>query len=143
MRRIRWPLTKWAPELASFDSETARRRAIGVAFAATMWSRQVVISAMALWLIRMAGVRFGVQAWMSWRPWVRIAAQVLSQLTVLGLLIWVGRKEFRRSLRQQLVDRGFPICIKCGYDLRGQHRPRCPECGTEMRGVFHMPPEGG
>jgi uncharacterized paraquat-inducible protein A len=36
---------------------------------------------------------------------------------------------FRRSLREQLVARGMQLCLHCGYDLRGQVSPRCPECG--------------
>lgn len=40
------------------------------------------------------------------------------------------RTHTQRSLRRQLVERGVPICVACGYDLRGQLEPRCPECGT-------------
>jgi len=40
------------------------------------------------------------------------------------------REPLQRSLREQLVSRGVPICLECGYDLRGQTTPRCPECGT-------------
>lgn len=40
------------------------------------------------------------------------------------------QRRIQRSLREQLVARGVPICIACGYDLRGQTTPRCPECGT-------------
>ncbi|NLX15275.1 MAG: hypothetical protein GXY44_16730 [Phycisphaerales bacterium] len=40
------------------------------------------------------------------------------------------RKRRRRFLREKLVEKGVPICIECGYDLRGQIEPRCPECGT-------------
>ncbi len=42
-----------------------------------------------------------------------------------------ARPSLRRSLRQQLIERGVPICAECGYDLRGQTSPRCPECGHE------------
>jgi len=38
----------------------------------------------------------------------------------------------RRFLRKELVRRGIPVCIKCGYDLRGQTETRCPECGAEF-----------
>jgi uncharacterized paraquat-inducible protein A len=37
-----------------------------------------------------------------------------------------------RHLRRQLIERGVPICIECGYDLRGQTTPRCPECGQPV-----------
>lgn len=36
------------------------------------------------------------------------------------------------------VKRARPIrkraarCLRCGYDLRGQTTPRCPECGLEF-----------
>jgi hypothetical protein len=42
----------------------------------------------------------------------------------------IGSETFRRLLREQLVARGVAICVACGYDLRGQIEPRCPECGT-------------
>ncbi|MBN1347708.1 MAG: hypothetical protein JXQ73_33785 [Phycisphaerae bacterium] len=45
-------------------------------------------------------------------------------------MVLVLRSKVRVSLRRQLVERGIPICIRCGYDLRGQTEPRCPECGT-------------
>jgi hypothetical protein len=45
------------------------------------------------------------------------------------VLIHLFRKRIQRSLRSQLVARGTPICVECGYDLRGQLEPRCPECG--------------
>lgn len=64
-----------------------------------------------------------------------------SLLTTLGLAALLGgtflgveqhfifRPHLQRSLREQLVQRGVPICVGCGYDLRGQIHPRCPECG--------------
>lgn len=39
-------------------------------------------------------------------------------------------RRMERSLREQLNRLGHPICIPCGYDLRGQTEPRCPECGA-------------
>jgi len=44
-------------------------------------------------------------------------------------LMWLGRRGIERSLRRQLIETGLPTCMKCGYDLRGQLEPRCPECG--------------
>ncbi|GMU82898.1 MAG: hypothetical protein AMXMBFR47_27690 [Planctomycetota bacterium] len=41
----------------------------------------------------------------------------------------LGGGVFRRRLREQLVASGVPLCLECGYDLRGQLEPRCPECG--------------
>jgi hypothetical protein len=42
------------------------------------------------------------------------------------------RRSARRHLRKELVALKIPICLKCGYDLRGQTEPRCPECGTSF-----------
>jgi rubrerythrin len=32
-------------------------------------------------------------------------------------------------LREELLDRGVPICVPCGYTLIGLTGPSCPECG--------------
>lgn len=42
---------------------------------------------------------------------------------------YLYNRPLRQFLRQELAARGVPICIHCGYDLRGQTEPRCPECG--------------
>lgn len=42
------------------------------------------------------------------------------------------RGPIRRGIRKELISRGIPICIECGYDLRGQTEPRCPECGRHF-----------
>ena len=49
---------------------------------------------------------------------------------VVSLAAWrLFRDRTRRHLRERLVQLGVPICIPCGYDLRGS-TDRCPECGT-------------
>lgn len=45
-------------------------------------------------------------------------------------LTWLWRRQCRAFLREELVDRGVAICVKCGCDLRGQSVARCPECGA-------------
>jgi hypothetical protein len=47
------------------------------------------------------------------------------------LMSWFLRARVRRSLRQQLFERGVPICVVCGYDLTGNESGVCPECGVE------------
>jgi predicted amidophosphoribosyltransferase len=39
------------------------------------------------------------------------------------------RRHKQRITRQYLQQQGIPVCINCGYDLRAQTTPRCPECG--------------
>jgi hypothetical protein len=69
--------------------------------------------------------------------YVRISAGVRAGIVAtiisasIGLLAqYAFRKPMQKYIRQRLVEMGIPICIACGYDLRGQQEPRCPECGT-------------
>lgn len=45
------------------------------------------------------------------------------------LFLW-HRKRMSMYLRKYLNENGVPICMPCGYDLRGQVDLYCPECGT-------------
>jgi hypothetical protein len=57
-------------------------------------------------------------------------------------MVWaLVRHAARRQLRERLVELGVPICIHCGYDLRGQTVPRCPECGRGFDPAL-LQPEG-
>ena len=49
------------------------------------------------------------------------------------IFCWHGRRWMRRYLRTYLNEHGVPICLNCGYDLRGLPESRCPECGTEFK----------
>ena len=42
------------------------------------------------------------------------------------------RRAIRKELRKELLERGMPVCLGCGYHLCGQVEPRCPECGSEF-----------
>ena len=42
---------------------------------------------------------------------------------------FVFRSAIQEQIRLEMVARGVPVCMGCGYDLRGQVEPRCPECG--------------
>lgn len=50
-----------------------------------------------------------------------------------GFAMWYTRRDIRRRLRIQLVKKGIPICIPCGYNLTGNESGKCPECGTEIK----------
>lgn len=62
-----------------------------------------------------------------------------------GLFVYgigrIWRRPMQQCLRQELNKRGIPICMKCGYDLRGQVEPRCPECGTDFDSELLSEPE--
>jgi hypothetical protein len=49
-----------------------------------------------------------------------------------------GREAARKPIRAFLISRGVPLCLGCGYDLRGLdpgdpgRRAPCPECGKPI-----------
>jgi hypothetical protein len=59
--------------------------------------------------------------------------------SLLHHICWSGMA--RKRLREQLAIDGRPKCSGCGYDLRGQIEPRCPECGKpfDERLLQHTP----
>lgn len=58
----------------------------------------------------------------------------LNGLLALGgqfAILFIGRKQAQREFRAIMTRRGEPMCLECGYNLRGSiESPRCPECGT-------------
>jgi len=69
-----------------------------------------------------------------------IVPAALSALTVLASTVgaWVGfvmeREVQRIVLRTELRRRGFPVCMKCGYERGHPGVPRCPECAAHTPG---------
>jgi hypothetical protein len=72
--------------------------------------------------------------------WPTLMEKALS----LGLVIAVGlvlirrlhRQNMPRMLRQELLGQGVPVCMTCGYLLRGMPLApgRCPECSRKFDG---------
>lgn len=63
-----------------------------------------------------------------WNSRIGIALMLLGYV----LLVYVAiRRDVPKALRKELLDCGVPVCLKCGYSLRGLPRDRsqCPECG--------------
>ena len=64
------------------------------------------------------------------------------------VLRWLHRSGTAKTLREKLLARGVPVCIKCGYLLHGLSpaTARCPECGTpfseRVRSIL-VPPGSG
>ncbi len=65
--------------------------------------------------------------------WGRNLVEILIGVLLLGILAvgvaWLLRHRAVAMLRAHLIGLGVPLCRHCGYDLRGQTEPRCPECG--------------
>jgi hypothetical protein len=123
------------PELAQFDGPEDREKAWTEAMRGTGWYQVFV------WLALLA-----VLGPLSWAMNHQVMPYLKSVIGVheipfgvasglaMGLssvcTIALRRRRIERSLRQQLVERGHPACIACGYELRGLTEPRCPECGA-------------
>lgn len=112
-----------------FATEQERRLATRMSFARIKKSRKWRLSGLALVLLGMTGgVAIGLIPWrVTWLRPVIMACWI--QALSLGLgVAWQGART--RELRKLLRERGVPICLHCGYDLRGLTEARCPECGN-------------
>ncbi len=51
-----------------------------------------------------------------------------------------SRLHWRLWLREELLNQGVPVCMACGYLLRGLtvETGRCPECGKEFDGLVRV-----
>jgi len=45
---------------------------------------------------------------------------------------FLQRRRASKFFRDRLLKSGVPICIQCGYCLRGIESNKCPECGREI-----------
>ena len=120
------------PELRHFKSREELREAKNVFRKKVLWRRRgwgvVLVIAAAVGGLGLVSARWllsiGLPVW-------------LASTVNLGVWLFLGsfaslffwHRPYIRFVRQYLVDRGIIVCLKCGYDLRGQTIARCPECG--------------
>jgi len=126
---------KLYPELQHFASPAEAKEAMRA------WKKRML--KMPLFWLGLVGYTCGVGSLVfviliSLRPWLHLSASMVGGIVggvTVGSggvgLAWFWRHRCRRFLRQQLLASGIPICLKCGYDLRGS-KERCPECGNEF-----------
>jgi len=133
---------KIVPELTFFKDPAERAAAWRRAFKTFQW-RYIVTMILVMSLVSLLSVPLfnflmsHAQALLG-APRLHSGPEALLRAVFSGLLavigtgpgLWLFRRRIQRSLRSQLIERGVPICFECGYDLRGQLEPRCPECGT-------------
>ena len=123
------PASRTYPELARFADDARRKVAMRRAAREALRSRR-------FWLFMLVAVVVAVAIAIPVGYLVKASAALRGgiQGMIAGMLAgsWAVacRANLRASLRRQLVEQGVPICLRCGYDLRGQLEPRCPECGT-------------
>ncbi len=67
-----------------------------------------------------------------WFMWIVVYNIVVPWAVAVLVLTRFWRRRCRRFLREQLVAQGIAVCVACGYDVRAQTTPRCPECGSDF-----------
>ncbi|HPF40355.1 MAG TPA: hypothetical protein P5081_24730 [Phycisphaerae bacterium] len=137
MRDIR-EQSKRIPELALFDSHDAATDASKRA-RKRLWKRKGVVAA---YLAFSCLIATGIALLVAFSGfWKALAAPVWLRGAFVGFcngiamtFFWqyavIGR--YRRLLREEMIQLGIPICVHCGYDLRGNESGVCPECGNAI-----------
>ncbi len=127
------------PELDHFDTPASRQKAIdeigteaGNPKSGQFWLGVLLVIAGALAARWIAG-------WLlTFVLWPRVVEEILHTVGIVAgflmVLRWLHRSGTSRDLRRKLLASGVPICIQCGYLLRGllPETGRCPECGSEF-----------
>ena len=62
---------------------------------------------------------------------ISIVLAIVMPMALIPIALIHYRRWMRVFLRHYLNEHGIPVCRNCGYDLRGQVDPRCPECGAD------------
>jgi hypothetical protein len=77
------------------------------------------------YLVAVLLLTFGAPRW-TITPLTGLTGALVGMTATVFLLY----RPYVKFLREYLQAQGVPVCLKCGYDLRGQVEARCPECGT-------------
>jgi hypothetical protein len=60
----------------------------------------------------------------------RVLSLVVSTTYVVFMAGVYGARTWSLRKTESWLDRGVPVCLACGYPLRGLDSPACPECGA-------------
>ncbi len=126
----------WFPELAHVESRAERKALWRAAYYPVLKSWQYWFIAVAsqagcqvafrlatAQLLRQTGIAAYTYVW-------SICATAVGAALASILTLWLIRRRMARNMRAELLKRGKPICLSCGYDLTGNVSGVCPECGT-------------
>lgn len=128
------------PELELFETEAQRKRAlseIGEEISRTWsWAHLIAVAIIVVSVFTAGQVTGWVCAQLGIsgiKLWVKL---VVMGLTLIVSLRAMHRWGAREDLRRKLLEYGIPVCMKCGYSLRGLSLAigRCPECGADFDG---------
>lgn len=134
------------PELRMFPTHLDRQRALaGVAYEADQFGTRRGLAGLAIYMAGMfigvlvAGVLgelflTGELSLVNPSEGSKFFAMIGGVIGCLAAMCWQHRRVGRQVLRRHLVRCGVPVCLRCGYDLRGLPgtNAQCPECGDEL-----------
>ena len=93
------------------------------------WVRVLLI----LMVVSVAGMSYAIDAWVTQSTLVRCALLLVCGYIVLLVFQMLRFRWFGRPyMREKLLECRVPVCMKCGYCLRGLVSDCCPECGKEL-----------
>jgi hypothetical protein len=135
--------TKWAeysrhiPEFRLFDTDAERSRVWRrVLWRAVFHPRTLAVSTCvsSVVVLVVMSLDWVLPAWLGpvSRNFVFITCSMI--VGFLGILLSSGvlTPALHRSLRRELRKADIPVCLNCGYDLRGTAADRCSECGQRI-----------
>lgn len=128
-----------AQELDLFPSESDRASALfdlsqhpGSPTSAEWWI------AFTFYVVFTAAASLAIAWWLQFVNWP-IAVELSLPILTVATGFWIVRTFTRnrianRFLRHRLIECGVPVCIACGYCLRGllADTETCPECGKQI-----------
>ena len=65
-------------------------------------------------------------------PIIEWCLPVLVAVLACVIIVWLLRRRITLNIRQELIQRGMPTCVACGYNLTGNQTGRCSECGRKI-----------
>lgn len=134
------------PELRQIADPAERARLYWQAYRAVRWRTLLIyllflVPGSAMWALgldRYAG-------WLGSNAGSSAVVISLTSLPVALISLFLARGicagKFQKAIRWTLLAKGYPLCLHCGYDLKGQTTPRCPECGTAFDPMLLKPQE--
>lgn len=136
-----WVIVRICPrEILMLDDPEERRRVnrLGVEALMRRGKTWLTIAGYILGLLVLVGLQGRLMFDSPRRVWAVPARQISIVLAIvipMALIPTIALVHYRRwmraFLREYLNEHGIAVCRSCGYDLRGQAHPRCPECGAD------------
>ena len=123
-------LGRLLPEIVMFKTNDQRKAAMRHALSVSSPGSWRLWAWTLLYILAVVGTIYGLLYLETRFPVASDIASKVMPLALAATCLWFCRSLLRRRLRVLLAARGVPICIPCGYDLRGQIVSRCPECGS-------------